>query len=235
MIKIVKQLLHDASCPDRKKTNERFFKSAPGEYGYGDVFLGVTMPSIRSIVKQYNVLSLQECIQLLQEGAHEERICALLILVDKYQKTSLVSEKKRIYDLYIQNRCFVNNWDLVDLTAPHILGAYLFELDDFSPLYAWIKSPNLWERRQALLATFYGIRQNRFDEIVALAELVLSDSHDLIHKASGWMLREVGKRERSVLVDFLTKHYKVMPRTMLRYAIEHFEEPLRQDYLKGRM
>lgn len=211
----------------------RFFKTGPGEYAEGDVFLGLTVPVCRSIARKYKELSLEETEQLLQSQFHEERLVALLILVEKCKNSPQLLDE--IYELYLTNTQNINNWDLVDLSAPQIVGAYLSTKKDRTILRALATSESLWERRISILATLYFIvKDKEYKDTFEISELLLFDNHDLIHKAVGWMLREVGKRiseEREE--NFLKKHYKKMPRTMLRYAIERFEEKKRQKYLTG--
>ncbi len=219
---------------ERARHSMLFFKTGKGDYGEGDKFLGVTVPSQRKVAKKYyKNLSIVEVIQLLQSEIHEYRLTALFMLVYKFQKAS-EADREKIFKLYLRNTKQVNNWDLVDSSAPHILGRYMFEhLEERKVLYKFVKSKNLWERRIAVLATFWFINKGNFDDFLKIAELLLSDSHDLIHKAVGWGLREVGKRNIHAEKSFLNKHYKKMPRTMLRYAIEKFDEQERQSYLKG--
>lgn len=212
---------------------QRFFKTSPGEYGEGDIFLGIKVPVQRQVVKKYyKDLSLSEIHKLLRTKVHEYRLVALLILVAKFNVENIsAAEKKKIYDLYLKNTAYVNNWDLVDLSAPNIVGVYLLDKPR-AVLYKLVKSKDLWERRIAILATFTFIRNNDFKDTLRIAKILLQDEHDLIHKAVGWMLREVGKRDQETEEKFLRKHYRAMPRTMLRYAIEKFEEAKRLAYLK---
>jgi 3-methyladenine DNA glycosylase AlkD len=217
---------------EKAKILQRFFKTGKGEYGEGDRFLGITVPILRKTVKPYCNLELCSLESLIQSAFHEERLGALLILVEKYKKEKSDLAKKRIYDFYCSKMQHINNWDLVDLTAPHIAGDYLFQQGKKIPA-KWIKNKNLWARRIAIVSTFYFIREDCFEETTRVAECLLGDEEDLIHKAVGWMLREVGKRNMEREEAFLKKHYKKMPRTMLRYAIERFPEELRQKYLRG--
>jgi 3-methyladenine DNA glycosylase AlkD len=211
----------------------RFFKTGPGEYGEGDRFLGITVPVLRRLAGQYGDLPLAGSEWLLRSPVHEERLLALLILIGRYRKGS-ASEKTRIYRFYLRNLRGINNWDLVDLSAKPILGAYLFDRDK-TPLYRLIESPSLWERRIGLLATFYFIEKNQFRDTLRMAARLLSDKEDLMHKAVGWMLREIGKRAPGVEERFLRKYASRMPRTTLRYAIERFPQAKRLAYLrKGR-
>ena len=212
---------------------QTYFKTGPGEYGEGDLFLGVTMGDSRKIARQYEALPLAELKQLLSSKVHEERVVALLIMTRQFEKGD-GAVKKRLFDFYLKHTKWVNNWDLVDQSAPTIVGEYLF-LDPHKALLTRLAaSISLWERRIAIIATLAFIKQGKPEETLRLAELLLHDPHDLIHKAVGWMLREVGARcSREALEDFLKKHYRTMPRTMLRYAIEHFPKERQQAYLRG--
>ena len=208
-----------------------FFKAGPGEYGAGDVFLGIKVPVQRSVAKQYLDLSLPEIGKLLNSKIHEHRLIALLILLKRYGQAG-ESNKKKFVDFYLQNTKNINNWDLVDLSGHYILGDYLLDRPR-QILYQLAKSKNLWERRIAIISTFAFIRKNEFSDTLKIAEILLRDEHDLIHKAVGWMLREVGKRDQAVLEKFLRRRRKIMPRVMLRYAIEKFGQQKRQAYLKN--
>lgn len=228
--------LKQKANPKKAKIYQRFFKTGKGEYGEGDIFLGLTVPETRKIAKQFEDLSLKEIQKHLKSKYHEERLAALLILVHNYQKHPV--ERKNIFDFYLANTKYVNNWDLVDLTAHKIVGNFLHHFGkDYSEykilLTNLAKSSSLWERRISIISTAYFISQNDFSETLFISKLLMKDKHDLIHKAVGWMLREVGKKDLAVLEKFLKKHYKNMPRTMLRYAIERFPEEKRQRYLKG--
>jgi 3-methyladenine DNA glycosylase AlkD len=212
----------------------RFFKSGPGEYGEGDQFLGIRVPNQRAIAKSYSHISLNDVHDLLKSPYHEIRLTALLILVYKYQKAKKYEQRENIYQFYIDHLDKVNNWDLVDSTAKYIVGQFLHEYNqDRSVLYTLSDSKNLWERRIAIIATFHFINKGDFETTLELSEKYLTDHEDLIHKATGWMLREIGKQNESVLINFLDMHYQKMPRTMLRYSIEKLDEPVRQRYLKG--
>ena len=225
--------LHNLANPDIAEHSQRFFKTARGEYGFGDKFLGIRVPVIRQAVKKYNTASLAAVEKLLQSEYHEIRLFALLLLVYRFLKTSL-GEQEEIYHLYLRNTQYVNNWDLVDSSAHHIVGAYL-EHRDRSVLYDLSKSDSLWERRIAIISTFYFIKKNQFRDTLHISEQLLNDQEDLIHKAVGWMLREMGKRDLTTEVAFLKDHYQKMPRTMLRYAIEKFSKKERQRYLNGKV
>jgi 3-methyladenine DNA glycosylase AlkD len=211
--------------------SQRFFKTGKGEYGEGDIFLGIRVPLLRRLVKKYGGISIAEVRKLLHSKFHEERLLAVLMLVQLF-KSADESVQKQVYDLYLENTEFINNWDIVDISASNIVGAHLYEKDK-APLYDLVQSKNLWERRISIISTFYFIRQNEFDDTLKLAKILLNDKEDLIHKAVGWMLREVGKREIEFEEEFLQEHYKIMPRTMLRYAIEKFPETSRKMYLRG--
>jgi 3-methyladenine DNA glycosylase AlkD len=207
----------------------RFFKTGPGEYGEGDQFAGVRVPQLRRLAREFRQLPLVEAERLLQSEIHELRLVALLIWVFQAGRGD-ARLQQQIYDLYLANTRRVNNWDLVDLSAPQLVGAYLAKKSR-RPLYRLTKSLNLWERRMAVMATFHFIRQGDFADTLRIAELLLADRADLIHKAAGWMLREIGKRDPAAEEGFLKKHSGTMPRTMLRYAIERFPEGKRRAYL----
>ena len=223
----LKEDLKSLGDEERAKILQRFFKTGPGEYGEGDKFLGVVVPETRKVAKKHLDLSLGEIEELLQSEIHEVRLAALLILVEKYKKT----KDKEIVDFYLKNTSRINNWDLVDLTAHKILGDYLLDRDK-GVLYSLAKSDNLWERRISIIATFAFIDERRFEDSLKLSEMLLNDKHDLIHKAVGWVLREIGKKDQEVEEVFLRKHHKEMPRTMLRYSIEKFSEEKRKFYMK---
>lgn len=216
---------------ERAQVVQRFFKTAPGEYGEGDVFVGLRVPEIRKLVKEYHALPFSEIIQLLQSSLHEARLLALFILVRAYAQADY-SLQEQIFNLYLQNTRFINNWDLVDASAEHIVGSHL-RYRSRSSLHNLAASKLIWDRRISIMATFHYIKRGEFAETLRIAELLLRDPEDLIHKAVGWMLRETGKRDQLVEEAFLKVYYKVMPRTMLRYAIEKFPESLRQQYLRG--
>ncbi|MBI5734141.1 MAG: DNA alkylation repair protein [Candidatus Kerfeldbacteria bacterium] len=229
MLKDLRSDLKRLADPKKAKILQRFFKTGPGDYGAGDVFWGITSAKSRPLVCQYKDLSLTEIKQLLRSKIHEERQMALRILMYQYEHGSL-PEQERIYRLYLKSTPYINNWDLVDLSAPKIVGAYLF-CKPRAILYKLVRSNNLWERRIAVLATFYFIRYGQYADTLKLAELLLKDKHDLMHKAVGWMLREVGKRSLKTEVVFLDKYACQMPRTMLRYAIEKLPTRQRHYYL----
>lgn len=227
----ISKKIQSLADPERAKLLARYFKTGPGEYGEGDIFIGLRVPQVRQLAKEFNGLSLEVILKLLKSTLHEERLLALFLLVQSFNNGDEALREK-VYTLYLEHTPYINNWDLVDTSAPHIIGGYFFDKDK-RPLYDLAASGNLWERRMAIMATFYFIRQNRYDDALGLAEMLLDDKEDLIHKAVGWMLREVGKRNSGIEKDFLKKYYKHMPRTMLRYAIEKFSKDERVRYLKG--
>lgn len=225
---MLKQLLRELeTLADSKKANilSGFFKTGKGQYGEGDMFLGITVPQQRIIAKKYKNLPLKDTETLLKSKTHEHRLIALFILIGHYRRN-----KEKTVKMYLKNTRYINNWDLVDSSAHLILGDYL-EDKDRSILYKLAQSKNLWEKRIAIISTYHFIRRRDFKDTFKISELLLHDPHDLIHKAVGWMLREVGKKDRKAEEKFLQKHYKKMPRTMFRYAIEHFEEKKRKVYL----
>ena len=218
---------------ERAAISQRFFKTGPGEYGEGDVFIGIRVPVLRALVKEYADLSVVQILILLRSHIHEERLLALLLLVDSFSQGDEAA-KTSIFELYLKHTEFINNWDLVDSSAAQIVGAYLMDKSK-AVLYRLAESANLWERRIAIMSTFHFVKHHEFSETLKIAKILLFDRQDLIHKATGWMLREIGKRHLKTEERFLKVHYKKMPRTMLRYAIEKFPEQKRQRYLKGRM
>jgi 3-methyladenine DNA glycosylase AlkD len=230
--KDIQARLWQAADPEDAAVLQRFFKTGPGEYGEGDVFAGVKVPKIRKLVRE--VWTAEESVvrSLLASAIHEARLLALLILVRQFEKGT-EADRARIFRLYLASTSRINNWDLVDLSAPNIVGGYLVDRSR-RPLYRLAGSKSLWERRIAILATFAFIRRHEFDGTLAIADRLLDDREDLIHKAVGWMLREIGKRDLSVLETFLQPRLTVMPRTMLRYAIERFPEAKRQNYLRAK-
>jgi len=212
---------------------QRFFKTGAGEYGEGDVFLGVRVPVLRKLSRELRPMALEELLVLLRSRYHEARMLALLGMVDQFRRGEPRAQAS-IYRAYLSHTRWINNWDLVDTSAEHIVGAYLWERDR-ATLRKLAASASVWERRIAMLATFHFIRRGDFADTLELAERMLHDPHDLIHKAVGWMLREVGNRDRPRLDAFLAQHYQEMPRTMLRYAIEKHEPATRQRYLRGEL
>ncbi len=261
----LKKDLEKIKDPKRAKVSQRFFKTGKGEYGEGDVFLGITVPQSRKIAIRFKNLEFSKITQLLKSKIHEERLIGLLILVYNFN-TGDKKVRKKVFDFYLKNIKYVNNWDLVDLSADKIVGGYLFgrrgPAASFPPasapsifsgkpsadsvravgspssvvtppiLVKLSNSKNIWERRIAMVATYYFIKNNKFEEALRIAEILLQDKHDLIQKAVGWMLREVGKKDLDTEIKFLNKYYKKMPRTMLRYALERFPEKLRLNFLK---
>ncbi|MBF0484164.1 MAG: DNA alkylation repair protein [Candidatus Omnitrophica bacterium] len=226
----LKKRLRDFASKEDAKFLQRFFKTGPGQYGEGDVFIGVRVPDNRKVAKEFKDLSMSDLNILIKSPIHEERLLALIIITFQFAKAD-DKNQKLLFDLYLSNTKSINNWDLVDLSAPNVVGAYLLNRDR-SILFKMAKSKLLWDRRIAVVATHYFIRNNSFDHTLKISEMLLEDNEDLMHKAAGWMLREVGKRDVEVLRGFLNKHHKIMPRTMLRYAIEKFEEKERKSYLK---
>ncbi len=231
----VKEELQKFINPQKAEFLPRFFQAFPGGYGEGDRFIGVAVPDQRKIAgKYYHIFTLSQIESLLQEEIHEYRLTALIMLVHRYEKSEGEKEKKQIVDLYRRNIPYINNWDLVDLTAPKILGAHLMgKKRDL--LYELAASGHLWKQRIAVMSTFYFIRQHDFTDTLQLAKMFLNHEHDLMHKAVGWMLREIGKRDLKTELQFLEKYYQEMPRTMLRYAIEKFDPELRKKFLKGQI
>jgi 3-methyladenine DNA glycosylase AlkD len=229
MLNQIKSELSNLSDPHRAENSSRFFKTGKGQYGEGDLFIGITVPEQRKIAKEFANLTLDDLQELLNSKIHEHRFTALVILISKYRKAKETG-KEEIFVFYLNNTKNINNWDLVDLSAPRIVGDYLLNKKR-SVLYELAKSNSLWERRISILSTFAFIDNNDFEEALNISELLLHDEHDLIHKAVGWALREIGKRDQNVEEQFLAKHHLYMPRTMLRYAIEKFDEKKRKKYL----
>jgi 3-methyladenine DNA glycosylase AlkD len=223
--------IQNAADPTQALILQRFFKTGPGEYGEGDLFLGIKVPILRALVKKYcHHIRLTNIKKLLRSPYHEKRLFALLLMVAKFQEED---DRQEIFNLYLANTRHINNWDLVDQSAPYIVGAFLHNRNR-TPLYALARSNDLWEKRITMVATLHFIRQGEAATALEIASLLLHDTHDLIHKAVGWMLREIGKRcSRETEEAFLRQHYKHMPRTMLRYAIERFPEDRRRAYLTG--
>lgn len=218
ILELKKDLLKLAN-PEKAKNYSRFFQTHPGGYAEGDLFLGVIVPEQRKLAKKYSGIGLDELGELIASKFHEHRLTALFILVLKFKK----SDKKELVDFYLKNIEFINNWDLVDSSAPYILGQWFLNRDK-TKIYQLVKSSNFWERRIAILSCFWFIRERKFDDALRISEMLVNDKEDLIHKAVGWMLREIGKRNKGVEEEFLSKYYLKMPRTMLRYAIEKFPD-----------
>jgi len=232
----IKQALEILSIPEKVEFFPKFFKTGKGEYGEGDVFIGVKVPDQRIVAKEfYNKISLEELSELLSSKIHEHRLTALLILIYKFEKTKDKIEQKEIIDFYLKHTKHINNWDLVDTSCYKILARYCFENQNSKILEKLSDSKNMWEMRMAIVGTMHHIKKGQFELTKNFALKNLKHPHDLMHKANGWLLREMGKMNEKELLDFLNLHYKEMPRTCLRYAIEKLDEELRQDYLKGRI
>ena len=258
MLKQLRIDLKRISNPLRAQHSKRFFKTGPGDYGEGDIFLGPSVPECRAIARRYKDLPFSDVTKLLRSRYHEERLIALFILVYKFQAGDS-NQKEKIYNFYLKSTKYINNWDLVDSSADKIVGAYLLDQRSDSMrsreagdrpkksarvrpfqspeiLLKLAKSPNLWERRIAIISTYKFIKNGQCNTTLQIAKPLLSDKHDLIHKAVGWMLREVGKHcSEKILTEFLNLNYRSMPRTALRYAIEHFPEPKRRQYIDGKI
>jgi len=228
--KQIQEELEQYIDPVKRDFLPKFFKTGKGQYGEGDKFLGVVVPNTRKVAKKYKDAPFEVTSDLLQSEWHECRLCALLILVERFKKSDDIN-KKLIFDFYLSNTSRINNWDLVDLSAPTIVGGYLSDKPR-KVLYSLADSPLLWDQRIAIVSTYTLIRDNDFIDILSLSERLLYHKHDLMQKAIGWMLREMGKRDEDLLVQFLEKHAKVMPRTMLRYAIEKFSDDRRKEFMK---
>lgn len=223
--------IQSAANPNKAQVLQRFFKTGKGQYGEGDIFLGIVVPIQRKIAKQFLSLTLNDVLLLLKNPIHEYRLIALFILIEQY-KGGDEEKRKAIFNLYMKHTSFINNWDLIDLSSPNIVGEYLYD-KDYTTLYTFAKSTSLWKKRIAMLATFTDIKNGRYDRALSVAEILVYDSHDLIQKAVGWMLREMGKRGGLKEEEqFLRKYGATMPRTMLRYAIERFPEEKRRCYMK---
>lgn len=236
MIDEIKSALQELSIIKKKEFLPKFFKAGKGEYAEGDQFIGVTVPDQRKVAKEYwNKISLTELGELLSSPVHEHRHCALFILVSKFEKSKDLEEKKEIVGFYLENKKQINNWDLVDTSCYKILGRYFFENQDDAILIDLSEEENLWSKRIAVVSTMFHVKKGSFELLKKLAIKNLNHEHDLMHKANGWLLREMGKKDEQQLLDFLNLHYQIMPRTSLRYAIERLDENLRQDYLKGRI
>lgn len=227
----IRRAMRRLGTKERAELSQRYFKTGPGQYGEGDIFLGLNASELKGLASEHKDLAMEDCLLLLNSPVHEDRMLALLIFVRAYTKGDEATRKK-IYDAYLANTRFINNWDLVDASAHYIVGRFLMDKSK-KPLYALAGSSSLWERRISIVSTFWFIRQNQFADTLKISKLLVADKEDLIHKAVGWMLREVGKRDMPAEESFLKGLYKTMPRTMLRYAIEKFPEMKRQMYLKG--
>lgn len=236
MVENIKIALQFLALPEKAAFFPKFFKTGKGDYGEGDTFIGVTVPDQGKVAKEFwNKISLEELGGLLTSKIHEHRHTALLMLVAKFEKTKNPAERQQIAEFYVGNRAYINSWDLVDNSAYKILGRYCFENQDDTILKNLAEEENLWSQRIAIVATMYHIKKGHFGLVKELLLKNLQHSHDLMHKANGWLLREMGKKNETELLDFLKLHYKKMPRTTLRYAIEKLDEDLRQDFLKGRI
>ena len=232
----IKTALQELSIPGKAEIMQTFFKTGKGEYAEGDLFIGVKVPDQRSVAKEfYSKISLEELGELLSSKIHEHRLTALLILVHQFEKTKDKIKQKEIIDFYLNRTQHINNWDLVDTSCYKILGRYCFENQDSKLLDKLSESENMWEMRMAIVATMHHIKKGQFEVTKAFALKNLKHPQDLMHKANGWLLREMGNKNETELLDFLNMHYKEMPRTCLRYAIEKLEEEVRKNYLKGRI
>ena len=230
------EALQFLSTPEKRDFLPYFFKTGKGEYAEGDQFIGVVVPDSRKLVKEYwQKATLDDVQEILKSEFHEMRLVALLILVTKFEKSKNEKEKKNLVDFYLKNTKYINNWDLVDLSCYKLLGRYCFENQKDEILKKLSNSENMWEKRIAIVATMYHIKKGSHDLTIELALNNLNHSHDLMHKANGWLLREMGKKDEEKLLNFLKTYYQNMPRTSLRYAIEKLDEDLRQDFLKGRI
>lgn len=236
LVQTISNALADLSIPENVEILQKFFKTGKGEYAEGDVFIGVKVPDQRIVAKEfYNKISLEELSELLSSKIHEHRLTALLMLVYKFEKTKDKNQQKEIVAFYLKHTKHINNWDLVDTSCYKILGRYCFENQDSKILEKLSDSKNMWEMRMAIVGTMYHVKKEEFDLTKSFALKNLHHPHDLMHKANGWLLREMGKKNETELLDFLNLHYRNMPRTCLRYAIEKLDENLRQDYLKGKI
>lgn len=229
---LIQKQLKKLASPKVAKQSQYYFKTGEGQYGHGDIFIGVKSADLRKLAKENSHLSQPDIRKLIQSKIHEERALGLLILVYQFKKTKDVDEKTRIYKFYTTQFKHINNWDLVDCSCPYIVGPYIMERDR-KILYKWAKSNHLWTKRIAIVTNWWLIRNGDLKEVFKISKILLNDDHDLIHKAVGWMLREAGKKDLPQLECFLKKHYAQLPRTTLRYAIEKFPETKRKKYLKG--
>ena len=228
----VLQELHSVADSEKALFLQGFFKTGKGQYAEGDVFFGIKVPVVRDIVKKNRGISLDEITKLLGSEYHEARFAGFMFLVQDFKKAKTEAEKQRIFDFYISNARKANNWDLVDCSCRDVVGGYLLDKADRSILYRFAESENLWEQRIAIISTWMFIKYKEYEDTLAISELLLHHPHDLMHKAVGWMLREVGKKDRAVLTEFLQKRHKTMPRTVLRYAIEHYLPEERAEWMK---
>ncbi|WP_407484418.1 DNA alkylation repair protein [Elizabethkingia meningoseptica] len=234
MVRQIEEALQMLATAERAEHMPRYFKTGKGEYGEGDVFYGVSVPDQRSVAKEYyKEISLEDLSQVLKSEIHEMRLTAVLILVYKYEKSKNTAEKKELVDFYLQHLDYVNNWDIVDSSAYKILGAYIYHYGDEKIFQELSSDENMWRKRVAVVGTYYFIKKKSFELTQQLVLKNMKHPHDLMHKANGWMLREIGKIDEETLLTFLNQYYKEMPRTSLRYAIEKLDEGMRQDYLRG--
>lgn len=236
ILKEVKESLAVLSIPEKAVFFPKFFKTGKGEYGEGDLFLGVTVPDQRSVAKEYySKINLRELSELLSSSYHEHRLTALLMLISKFEKTKHQAIKDEVVEFYLNHLPHINNWDLVDTSCYKILGRYAFENQKENLLKELSESDQMWHKRIAVVGTMYYVKKGSFELTKELVTQNLHHPHDLMHKANGWLLREMGNKNEPELINYLNKYYKEMPRTCLRYAIEKLDEELRQDYLKGRI
>ncbi|REC41984.1 MULTISPECIES: DNA alkylation repair protein [Chryseobacterium] len=236
ILKEIKEALVTLSIPEKAEFFPKFFKTGKGEYGEGDLFLGVKVPDQRSVAKEfYARISMEELSKLLSSQYHEHRLTALFMLISKFEKTKDKAVKDEIVEFYLSHLQHINNWDLVDSSCYKILGRYAFENQKDELLRTLSDSEEMWHKRIAVVGTMHYVKKGSFDLTKEFVTKNLKHTHDLMHKANGWLLREMGEKNEAELINFLNKHYKEMPRTSLRYAIEKLDEALRQDYLKGRI
>lgn len=236
ILKEIKESLAVLSIPEKAAFFPKFFKTGKGEYGEGDLFLGVKVPDQRSVAKEYySKINLKELSDLLSSPYHEHRLTALLILISKFEKTKDQVVKDEVVEFYLNHLPHINNWDLVDTSCYKILGRYSFENQKENLLRELSKSNEMWHKRIAVVGTMYYVKKGSFELTKEFVTQNLHHPHDLMHKANGWLLREMGNKNEAQLIDYLNKYYKEMPRTCLRYAIEKLDEEVRQDYLKGRV
>lgn len=236
ILKEIKEALNELSIPEKADSSAKFFKNGKGEYGEGDLFLGVKVPDQRSVAKEYYIkISMEELSEMLSSQYHEHRLTALFMLISKFEKTKDKAVKDDIVEFYLNHLQHINNWDLVDSSCYKILGRYAFENQKDELLRTLSDSEEMWHKRIAVVGTMHYVKKGSFDLTKEFVTKNMKHTHDLMHKANGWLLREMGEKNEAQLINFLNTHYKEMPRTSLRYAIEKLDEDLRQDYLKGRI
>ncbi len=228
----IKSILQQKASPEKAQVLQRFFKTGVGQYGHGDRFLGINTPVIRQLAKEAINLKETDLCKFIKSKYHEERLLGLITLCQKYQKAKDQDTQAALYELYCRHFPYINNWDLVDVTCPHIIGKHLMDKDR-SVLVEWAKSDDLWIKRIAMVSNWWFIRHGDLRSVFTISKILLKDEHDLIHKAVGWMLREAAKKDQQKVEKFIQKHYHQMPRTALRYAIERFDKKKRLRYLKG--